>query len=242
MKTTYKLILGLLLVVVVAGGGWWAFSSQSGDDLSKLSENVGAKLTDAQVDMVVARISKFMVVPESERPSVVVLKDTAALAQQQAFYKDAKDGDILVVYSTRAIIYDAKTNKLVGVSPIQQNTATPVPTPDTTASGSAQLTPSPTATPPAPESINLEVRNGTSTPGLAGKTASELDAKYAWITKPKAADAKGAFKTTVIVDLSGGKKPGALAALETYFEVKAVTELPKGEATSTADILVIVGK
>jgi hypothetical protein len=234
-------MLGLVLVALVGAGGWWVFSSQSGDELTKLSENAGAKLTDAQVDAVVSRISKFMVVPEGERPSVVVLKDTASLAQQQAFYKDAKDGDILIVYSTRAIIYDAKANKLVSVSPIAQNTATPVPTPGTVASGSAQVTP--TATPPAPEKVTLEVRNGTTTTGLAGKTASDLKTKFSWITATKAADAaKSSYTATVLVDMSGGKNPGAIAALEQYFSVKAVTALPTGEATSTSNILVIVGK
>jgi uncharacterized protein (UPF0333 family) len=243
MKTTYKLLFGLVLVAVVSVGGWWAFSSQSSDDLANLSANAGAKLTETQVDAVVARISKFMVVPETERPSVVVLKDTASLAQQQAFYKDAKDGDVLVVYSTRAIIYDAKANKLVGVSPIQQNTATPVPSPDGTASGSAQLTPTPSAStsPLVPEKVTIEVRNGTSTVGLAGKTASDLK-KNAWVTSTKAADANGLYKTTVIVDISGGKKPGAIAALEKIFGVTAVTALPAGEAKSTSDVLVIVGK
>jgi LytR cell envelope-related transcriptional attenuator len=241
MKTTYKMILGVLLVALVSVGGWWAFNSQSGDDLAKLSANAGAKLTEAQVDAVVARISKFMVVPEGERPSVVVLKGTAELAQQQAFYKDAKDGDILIVYSSRAIIYDAKANKLVGVSPIAQNTATPVPTVVTTASGSAQLTPTPSAAPVAPENVTIEVRNGTTTSGLAGKTASDLK-KNTWVTSTTAADAKGTYKATVIVDLTGGKKPGAIAALEKLFGVTAVTALPTGEAKSTSDILVIVGK
>lgn len=241
MKTTYKLILGLLLVVVVGAGGWWAFSSQSGDELSKLSANDGEKLTDSQVQAVVARISKFMVVPSDEKPSVVVLKDVESLAQQQAFYRGAKDGDILIVYSTRAIIYDANANKLVSVSPITQNTATPVPSVDTTASGSAQMSPSPTASPVAPESVSLEVRNGTSTAGLAGKTASDLK-KNTWVTSTKVGDAAGSYKATVLVDLSAGKKPGAVAALETLLGVKAVTAVPKGEAASTADILVIVGK
>ena len=234
-----KLFLGLVLVVLVGAGGWWAFRSQSGDDVAKLSQTPGAKLTDAQVDSVVARISKFMVVPVDERPSVVVLKDTASLAQQQPFYKDSVDGNILVVYSTRAIIYDAVSNKLVGVSPIQQNTATPVPSP--VASGSAQLTPTPSASPIAPEKSTIEVRNGTTTVGAAGKAASDLK-KLAWVTSAKAADAKTTYTKTVIVDMTGGKKPGALAALEAQFAVKGVTEIPKGEVTSTSDFLVILGK
>ncbi len=239
MKTTYKLFLGLVLLVLVGVGGWWAFSSQSGDDLANLSANAGAKLTDSQVQTIIARVSKFMVLPSDEKPSVAILRGVADLAAQQPFYRDAKDGDILIIYSNRAIIYDAKANKLVSVSPIQQNTATPVPT--AVASGSAQLTPTPTGSPLAPEKVTIEVRNGTSTAGLAGKMASELK-KNTWVTSTKTGDAKGAYTATVLVDLSGGKKPGAVAALETYLSVKAVTELPKGEVASTADILIIVGK
>lgn len=242
MKTTYKLFFGLVVVALVGAGGWWAFRSQSSDDLGNLSTAAGTKLTDSQVQAVIARVGKFMVIPSDEKPSVAILHGVKELAAQQPFYRDAKEGDILVVYSSRAIIFDAKANKLVSVSPIQQNTATPVPT--AIASGSAQPSLSPTASGSAvlPEKVTVEVRNGTSTSGLAGKTASDLDAKFDWITKPTTGDAKALYKTTTVVDLSGGKKPGAVAALEKYFSVKAVTALPTGEAASKADILIIVGK
>jgi maltose-binding protein MalE len=162
-------------------------------------------------------------------------------AQQQPFYRGSKDGDVLVVYSNRAIIYDAKANKLVNVGPISRNEATPVPTTDVTASGSAQLTPTPAGTPAEPEKITVDVRNGTSVAGLAGQTATELK-KLAWITVGVVGDAKGSFSSTVIVDQTAGKKPNAVKALETKYGVTAVTTLPKGEQTSTADVLVIVGK
>lgn len=231
--TMQKIILGVVLVVAVAVGGWWAFSAQSDDGLANIG--AGAKLTEAQVQQVVARVSKYMVLPSGEEPSVSVIADVATRAEQQPFYRGAKDGDILIVYSSRAIIYDPKENKLVNVGPIQQNTATPVP------SAEVSVSPSPSGTPIAPEKVVIEVRNGTSTAGLAGKTASDLK-KNTWVTSTKVADAKNTYPATVIVDLSGGKKPGAIVALEALFGVKAIAELPKGEATSTADVLVIVGK
>lgn len=247
MKATTKLLLAAVLVAAVGVGGWFAFKSQSGDDLANLGANAGEKLSDDQVRRLIERVSKYMVVPSDEQPSVVVIQDAAALAEQQSFYRGAKDGDILIIYSNRAIIYDAKANKLVNVGPIVRNDATPPPT-EGTASGSAG-SPLPSAaasaTPLTPEKVTVEVRNGTSISGLAGSTASDLTTKYSWVIKdpkPKVGDAAGSFKTTVLVDLSKGTKPGAIAELEKYFGVTAVTELPKGEASSTADILVIVGK
>jgi hypothetical protein len=245
MKATYKLLFAVFLFAVVGLGGWFAWSSQSGNDLANLSANAGAKLSDEQVQQLLERVSRFMVMPSDEQPSVVVLRDAQTLAEQQSFYRGAKDGDILIVYSTRAIIYDAKANKLVNVGPIVRNEATPPPSLTASASeGQGQVSPSVSATPAVPEKVIVDVRNGTSTAGLAGATASDLkkEGRDTWLTIGKLGDAAGSFTQTTIIDLSKGKKPGALAELERILGVKAVTEVPKGEATSTADILVIVGK
>lgn len=234
-----KLVIGLVVIVLVGVGVWWAFSAQSGNSLANLSANAGTKLTDSQVQQVVDNIGKFMVVPADEKPSVVVLRDVASLEAQQPFYHGAKDGDLLVLYSSRAIIYDPAANKLVAVGPVQRNDATPAPT----ASGSVNFSPSPSvsATPGAPEKVTIDVRNGTSIAGLAGSTASSLK-KNTWVTVGTVGDAKGSYTKTVLVDLSGGKKPNAIAALAEILKVTAVTELPRGEAATTADVLVIVGK
>lgn len=232
-----KLIIAAVVIVVVGVGAAFVWSRQGADGLAQLASQPGAKVSADQVKQLVARIGQFMVVPTDEEPSVVVLQNTADLAAQQTFYKDAKDGDILLLFSNRAIIYDALTNKLVNVGPIVRNDATPLP--DGTASASASVTPS--ATPAAPEAVKVDVRNGTSKAGLAGATASTLK-KNSWITIGTVTDAKSSYTKTVIVDLSGGKKPNAVAALADLLKGTVQTSLPKGEASSTADILVIVGQ
>jgi len=232
-----KLIIAAVVIVVVAVGASLVWSRHGGDDLAQLASQPGAKVSDQQVSELVSRISQFMVVPANENPSVVVLQNTAQLAQQQPFYQEAKDGNILMLYSNRAIIYDSVANKLVNVGPIVRNDATPLPT--TTASASASVSPS--ATPGTPEKVTVDVRNGTSKAGLAGATASTLK-KNTWITIGQVTDAKNSYTTTQIIDLSGGKKPNAVAALATLLKGQVQTSLPKGEASSTADILVIVGQ
>jgi uncharacterized protein (UPF0333 family) len=238
----YKFLLGLVIVIAVGAGGYVVWSSNSGDDLANLSANASAKLTDSQVSRIVERIGKFMVLPENETPTVVVVHD-AESAQQQAFYQGVKNGDVLVVYSKTAILYDPVHNKLLNVSPLSRAEATPQAsvTPDVAASGSPSVSPAVSATPATPEKVIVDVRNGTSTPGLAGSTANELK-KFSWVTIGSLGDAVGAYKATVLVDLSKGKKPGAVAEIAKKLNVSAVTELPKGEKSTSADILVIVGK
>jgi hypothetical protein len=230
--TMYKILLGLVIVVAVASGGYVVWSSKSNDDLANLSANASTKLTDDQVSRIVERISAFMVLPEGETPTVVVVRD-ADTAQQQAFYKGVKNGDVLVVYSKTAILYDPKNNKLLNVSPLSRSEATPTPSP------SASVSPTPAAT---PEPVTIEIRNGTTTPGLASSTSVELK-KYSWVTVTKLGDAaKSTYTSTVVVDLSKGTKPNAVAEIAKKFNVSAVTALPAGEASTTANILVIVGK
>ncbi|HUO75695.1 MAG TPA: LytR C-terminal domain-containing protein [Candidatus Paceibacterota bacterium] len=234
-----KLIIAAVVIVVVGISAAFVWSHQGADSLAKLASQPGAKVSGDQVDQLVARISQFMNVPSGETPSVVVLQNTADLAKQQSFYKDAQDGDILLLFSNRAIIYDALTNKLVNVGPIVQNSATPLP--DGTASASASVTPSPSATPGVPEKVKVDVRNGTTKAGLAGATASTLK-KNTWITIGSVSDAKATYTSTLIIDLSGGTKPNAVAALAAQLNGTVQTTIPKGEASSTADILVIVGQ
>ncbi len=147
-----------------------------------------------------------------------------------------------MVYSNRAIIFDAKANKLVNVNSIIRNDVPPVQSP--TASASASISPSPSASPTVkPEAIKVDVRNGTSTAGLAGKMATTIKANKLF-TIGVLGDAKGAFTETVIVDLTkaGSGKAAAVQELAALIKAKVVTEMPKGEAASTADALVIVGK
>ena len=236
MNTVPKMVVGVIVAVLVVVGAYWILHSHSGDGLANISTSADAKLTSSQVQEVLTRIGEFLVLPTGESPSVSIIRDAMALAQEQSFYAGASNGDILVVYSNRAIVYDPKADKLVNVSAIVQGSASPSPV----ASGS-MATVTPSGTPAAPEKVKVDVLNGSTKAGLAGVTASALK-KNTWVTIGVVGDAKGTYTDNVIVDLTKGKKPNAIAALEQLYGVTSTTALPKGEATSTADIVIIVAK
>ncbi|HXV27226.1 MAG TPA: LytR C-terminal domain-containing protein [Candidatus Paceibacterota bacterium] len=236
MKVVSKLLAGLILVAAIAGGGWYFFNKGKQEFVIK----PGEKLSEEQVSRLVQRVGRFLVLPDNEEPSVAAIVDAAALAERQSFYQGAKDGDILLVYSNKAIIYDAVEDKLVNVGPIVRTDEPVAPV----ASGSGTPLPEASATPaPEPtEPVTIEVRNGTTTAGLAGAMRDELK-KNELFNVTSVGDATGSYTETFIVDLTGGKKFATVQALQQELKTaKLVTALPQGERSTTAEVLVLIGK
>ncbi len=53
-------------------------------------------------------------------PTMVTINNAEAVKKQQPFLKNAKDGDILIIYqkASQAILYRPSTNRLIAVGPI----------------------------------------------------------------------------------------------------------------------------
>lgn len=88
----------------------------------------------------------------------------------------------------------------------------------------------------ATEDAKIAVLNGTSTPGLAGKVAEKLQNNDFNIVTIDSADSQK-YLVTEIMDGTNGSKPGTIAALEKYFNIKSV----KGTTPSGNDIVVTIG-
>lgn len=90
------------------------------------------------------------------------------------------------------------------------------------------------------EDASVGVYNGAGIPGLAQQTADSLTQKS--IKVGDVGNAPGSdYKTHKIYDVSGGKKPGTIAKLESIFGVTASTEKPPF-TTVGIDVVVIVAQ
>jgi len=111
-------------------------------------------------------------------------------------------------------------------------------------SPSVTPTPQPSST-PTPVSVesekpSVEIRNGTNIQGLASRIASELKStKFTVQTVGNAA--KRDRNTTMVVDLTGGKKPNSIKILLTTLKVDKAVSFPESETASKADFLVLLG-
>lgn len=94
-----------------------AAQSAAAANPAEASANAAAPtLSQAEI---VSRVAKLMLLPQGEEPVLAAVSDTTALSGQ-SFFKNAKVGDIVLMYgkARRAILYDAKADKVIEVAPI----------------------------------------------------------------------------------------------------------------------------
>ncbi len=90
-----------------------------------------------EVASLVEKISKLMVVPVEEIPTVATVSDPEAL-KDQAFFTNAQKGDKVLIYAEakKAILYSVTLDKIIDVAPLnigdQKAVTPPAPKPATT--------------------------------------------------------------------------------------------------------------
>lgn len=200
----------------------------------------------------VAKISKFMVLPEDETPTLATVADKDKLSYQ-AFFAKAQNGDKVLIYAKaqKAILYRPSTNMIIEavstISPIVNNApasqeaqtapeiqnttpatpAAPAETPETQAQA-----------PETPKTATVAVYNGTSQKGVAKSIAGKL-AVISGVNVIATGNSKGTYEKTTVIDLTGNNSDLAQKIADAIGGV--VGTLPAGENNPSADILVIGG-
>lgn len=119
-----KMVLAVIAIVVVVGAGYFGWMRYQ---TMKNSPEAQAKQLEAQKNAILQKVAALTQVPDEE-PVLFTVNDANLLKSQQAFFKDAENGDVLLVYqkSSKALIYRESTNKIINAGPVsfQQPTAT----------------------------------------------------------------------------------------------------------------------
>src|SRR3989344_2300142 len=101
-----------VVVAIVAFGSAYYFYSKYSD----LRANPN-KVAQEETAKVVAKVSKLIVLPEGETPTVATVADPELL-KNQPFFAKAKKGDKVLIYANarKAIIYDPESTRIVEVA------------------------------------------------------------------------------------------------------------------------------
>lgn len=113
----------LLLLAVVLAFAAWSFSNyrQAQQKITQLSTPEGQQeLAKEEIAQLTALVGKLIVLPADEEPVVATILDIEKLSKDQPFYRNAKNGDKVLIYikAQQAIIYDTVRNILVNVGPV----------------------------------------------------------------------------------------------------------------------------
>jgi len=136
-KPNYIVILVVLAALVLAALAAVMYFKPGKASLS----DTASVTTEEQAKTTVSKIKQILLVEGTEDPAVAEIKDVETVKKSNPeFYKNADNGDKLVVYSYRAIIFRESANQIINVAPIV----------NTTSSSSAAAKPAAPAAPVAP--------------------------------------------------------------------------------------------
>ncbi len=115
MKMVFLLIIALIIIV-----GFLVYKVIKGEEIPSFEVKLGEQLSEEQIGDLLGRISRLIMLPEETDPLIATINDAPALRAEQAFYRDAENGDQLVIFTKRAmaVIYRPSVDKLINVGPI----------------------------------------------------------------------------------------------------------------------------
>ena len=114
-RATLSLVIAVLLVTSVASSILYI---QARGKIQKLQSSEGqTELQQQETEELLKAIGRHILLPEGE-PLVATIVDAETLKASQPFYAEAKNGDKLVVYQEKALIYDPDKDVLVNVGPV----------------------------------------------------------------------------------------------------------------------------
>jgi hypothetical protein len=211
--TVSFVVIIVLVVLALIGTSYYFFNKYKKTQALLSNPTLAAK---EEVKKITDQVSKLMMLPTKEEPIVVTVLDKKKLKDQD-FFKNAENGDKVIVYSVskQAILYRPSINKIIQVAPLNLG--------DTN------------------QPIKISLYNGTTTVGITTSLEKDLTGKVTNITIADKENAKKTdYEKTIVVDLSG-KKSEMAKQLATLLMAQ-VGKLPAGEAApKDADFLVIIG-
>lgn len=113
----YGAVLLIALVIVLALTSAYFYKKSR-------SLNTTDQASQAEVKSLIEKVSRILVVPTDETPTVATVSDPEAL-KDQPFFAGAKKGDKVLIYSNakKAVLYDPVADKIITVAPLNTESA-----------------------------------------------------------------------------------------------------------------------
>ena len=188
-------------------------------------------------------MKRHLYVADGDQPRYIgTISDISLLRSKNPdFYTNADEGDRVLIWNDRAVIYSEKKDLIIAVA-----TAKPLLQDDTTEQVAQASTSTPTSVGAQPTdlatelaSTTVEIRNGTRVTGAANRLKLQLSQQAVNVIKVGDGVQR---QGTLVVDQTSGTSSGVVDLLLQATSGTRSNMLPPGEPPTTAGILVIIGK
>lgn len=114
-KISSKVFLIIALIAIVLAGYFYYELNRVKKDPAGQAQVQAKK----EVESLVAKVGKLVVLPDGEIPTVATVSDPEALRDQQ-FFANAVKGDKVLIYAEakKAFLYSVAQNKIIDVAPL----------------------------------------------------------------------------------------------------------------------------
>lgn len=218
-------VLAAFILMLVNG------TKEKKSDQNQVQNNIASTSTKPSIEAIVDKISSLLFNQSTEKPMVVTIVNINELqSKDPIFYKDAQNGDKILIWTEKIALYSSSADKLITVVP--------------RALWDAQNAESATTTQPVnpltvDEKATITVKNGTTSVGLA-KTIGDLLVQSG-LDVVKTGDAKSRnYAKTQIIRLTSESYPKTEEALKKDLKVEVTQGVPANYSDKT-DYIVIVG-
>ncbi len=113
---------GLFTFILLVAVGALSYAYYIKDSELKALQNpeIKAAMEQKEIDKIVAKVSKLMILPEEEIPQVLTINDAESAIKQQPAFAGSINGDKVLIYqkSAKAVIYSPTRNIIVNVLPV----------------------------------------------------------------------------------------------------------------------------
>ena len=188
----------------------------------------------AEINRLLQKVSRHMAIVKDEDPIVATVQNAEILRQTNPFfYRDVQNGDLLIVWESngRAILYSTKKDIVLSALVLPPGAFSAQDLTGAVGAGSGGAVDA--------KQLNIEIRNASGRSGAAKDLSDKF--KAAGFSQVIVSNSAKTYPTTTLVKVSDKAKSEASLDQIITLSGGAFGSLPSGEASGSADLLIILG-
>jgi hypothetical protein len=111
-----SVIVSVLIIFGISGGVLWYITRTPE---SSLTANTLGATTDENPQEIIRKVGSHMTLPPGEIPKVVTVTNVAQMKKTQPFFTSASNGDKLLIYSTKVVLYSPISDRIIDIAQIR---------------------------------------------------------------------------------------------------------------------------